>query len=193
MACTTRPDVSDTRSVINLGSHLAHEGLDRVIGSPGATGHHARSLEGTFGTPRHTHADVAKALAFQLSNAAFGIGVEGIATINQQISLLQVGGEGSDGVVNRLTSLHHHQDASRTFELAYELLQRFGTHNLFTRSTTHQEVLGFGIGAVVNSTGKTIPLCIQDEVFAHHTQANQAEMRLTHCGRLVSVCSVWQR
>ena len=79
-----------------------------------------------------------------------------------------------------MTGLHHHQNAARAFQQTHELLKGFRSHDLFTRSQTHQELLGFRIGAVVNGTGKTIALGIKDEVLAHHAQTNEAEMRLAH-------------
>ena len=71
-----------------------------------------------------------------------------------------------------MTGLHHHQDAARAFQESHELLEGFGSHNLFTRSQAHQELLGFRKGAVINGTGKTIALGIEDEVLAHHAQTN---------------------
>ena len=193
MAGSAGTDVGDAGAVINLGGHLLNQRLDRVVGGLGATGHHARPLQGTLGPPGDPHADVAKTLTFQLGNPALGVGVEGVAPINQQVSLLQEWGDRSNGVINRLTGLHHHQNAARALKKTHEFLQGFGSHNLFTRSQSHQELLGFGIGAVVNSTGKTIALSIEDEILAHNAQTNQAEMRLAHLERLLSVGSVWQR
>ena len=180
MAGTAGADVGDAGAVIDLGRHLLNQGLDRVVGSLGATWHHARPFQGTLGPPGDPHADVAKTLAFQFGNPALGVGVEGIAPIDQQITLLQEWGDRSNGVIDRLTGLHHHQNAARAFQQTHELLKGFRSHDLFTRSQTHQELLGFRIGAVVNGTGKTIALGIKDEVLAHHAQTNEAEMRLAH-------------
>ena len=43
-----------------------------------------------------------------------------------------------------------------------------------------EEVLGFGVGAVVDNTGKTVAFRIQDEVLAHHAKTDEAEVRLGH-------------
>ena len=64
MASSAGAYIGDTRAVIDLGRHLLHKGLDRVIGGLGATGHHARPLKGTLGPSGDAHADVAKTFSF---------------------------------------------------------------------------------------------------------------------------------
>ena len=51
---------------------------------------------------------------------------------------------------------------------------------VFALATPLEEILGFGIGAVVHDAGKTVALRIQDEVLAHYAKTNEAEVRLGH-------------
>ena len=72
--------------------------------------------------------------------------------------------------------LHHHQNAPRTLELPNEILQIGSALDLLALTTAAEEVLRFGVGAVVDDARKTVALSVKDEIFAHYTEANQTEV-----------------
>jgi hypothetical protein len=79
-----------------------------------------------------------------------------------------------------LTGFHHHQDSPRPLQRPHKLLKGGGPNDVLTGAASGQELLGFGEGAVVNDGGVTIALCIEHEIFSHHTETDQAEMCLAH-------------
>ena len=180
VASATGSDVGDTGTIVDLGCHLAHQRFDGVVGRLGATGHHAGPFQGAFGATGDAHADVAEALALQLGNAPFRIGVERIAAVNQQVTLLKEGGDCRNRVVNGLARLDHHQDAAWTLQGRHELLEGPGANDVLAGATTCQKLIGFGLGAIEHNGGVAVALGIEDEVFPHHSQTDQAEMRLAH-------------
>ena len=184
VAGATGADVGDTGTVFDLGGHLGDQTLNGVVGSSGATGHHAGPFQSTLGTTGNTHTNEAEAEAFELGDPAFGIGVEGVASVDQQITFLQQWCQGCDHVVHRLARLHHHQNAPRTLEGGDKLRQGFSADDVFASTATSQKILGLGVGAVVDNAGEPVALGIEDEIFAHDAEADQTEVSLAH-GALV--------
>ena len=180
VAGSTGADVGDAGPIAHLGRHLGHQRGNGVVGRAGAAGHHAGPLQGTLGTSGHAHTDVAKALALQLRHTPFGVGVEGVAPIDQQISLFEEGRNLLDHGVDRVARLDHHQDPARFLQLRHKIFEGAGTDDLLASSTTRQKLLGFGVGAVVNDAGEAVALGVEHEVLTHHAKADQTEMGLVH-------------
>ena len=88
---TAGADVGDAGAVVDLGRHLAHQRFDGVVGGAGAAGHHARPLQCPLGATGDPHADVAEAAALELRHPPLGVGVERVAAVDQQVTLLQQG------------------------------------------------------------------------------------------------------
>jgi hypothetical protein len=83
-----------------------------------------------FLTSRDTGADEQKPFGLELFAAAVGIGIVGVATIDDDIALVEVGDELSNEVVDSGTSLDEKDDFSWSLELLTKLLDRVGTLNL---------------------------------------------------------------
>ena len=136
--------------------------------------------KGTFGATGHTHTDEAKTLAFELLHPTFGVVIVGVASINKQIALFEIGRELINNGINGGPRLHHHQNPAGAFKLADEIFEVSGALNVLVFATPLEEVLGFGVGAVVDDAGKTVALRIKNEVLAHHAKTDEAEVRLGH-------------
>ena len=180
VAGTAGADVGHAGAVLHLGSHLADQGFDRVVGGFGAPRHHARTLQGPLGATGNPHANESEAPALQLLHATLGVGIEGIPPIDEQIALLQQGRQGGDHVVHRLTCLHHHQDAAGALQGRHEFGQGLSSDDLLTGPAAGKKLLGLGVGAIEHHAGEAVSLSIEDEVLPHHAETDQAEMRLTH-------------
>ena len=109
-----------------------------------------------------------------------GVVVVGVATINQQVTLFKKRGDLIHNRIHSRPGLDHHQDAAGTLQLADEVLEIGGSLNVLALSATVQEFLCFGVGAVVDNTGKSVPLGVEDEVLPHHAETDQTEVRLGH-------------
>jgi len=197
VACPPGADVGDTGTIVDLGGHLAHQALDRVVGGTGATGHHAGPFQGAFGATGDPHTDVAEALALELGDPAFGIRIEGIAAVDQQITLLEQRCDLLDHGVDWIAGLDHHQDPTGSLELGDEVGEARGADDALAGTATSQKLLGPGVGAVVDDAGKTVALSVEDKVLAHHAEADQAEVSLlrgcSHATNAMRSDSVWPR
>jgi hypothetical protein len=81
-------------------------------------------MTSTLLTTRHTRADEKKALGLKFLGAADGIRVVGVTTIDDDITLLQVGLELLNEAVDSRTSLDEKNDLARALEFSAELLDR---------------------------------------------------------------------
>ena len=77
--------------------------------------------------------------------------IVGITTIDQQITLLQIGGDLIDHRIHSRTGFDHHQDPARTFQLADEVLQIGSALNVLALAATVEELFSFGVGPVVDN------------------------------------------
>ena len=180
VARSTGTDVGDAGSVLHLSRHLVHQALNGVVRGFGAAGHHAGAFQSTLGTTGHTHADEAEALALELFYPALGVVIVRVATIDEQIAFLEVWGDLINNSIHSWTCLDHHQDPARTLQFANEILQIRRPLNVPSLSATVEELLSFGVGAVVNNAREPVALGIEDEVLPHHAETDQTEVRLGH-------------
>ena len=84
----------------------------------------------------------------------------------------------TDDRVDRRARFDHDHGLARTFERADEFLHRFRGLNAFSFGAAGGEFLGDVNGAIENGDGKSFRRHVQDEVFAHHSQADEANITL---------------
>ena len=107
---------------VDLGSGLLEDILDGWPCSGGATGHKGRAVSGALLASRNTRSDEEKTVGLQLFGATDGIRVVRIATIDNNISFLEVRNELIDEVIDCLAGLDEENDLAGPLELRDELL-----------------------------------------------------------------------
>jgi hypothetical protein len=75
-------------------------------------------------TTRDTGTDEKEPLGFELLNAADGIWIVRIASVNDDITLFEVRGELTDEVINSRACFDEKDDLARTLELGNKLFDR---------------------------------------------------------------------
>ena len=117
-----------------LAVDLSSGGLEDLIDvgpSRGrATGHGRGTVAGTLLTTGNTRADKQETLGLELLGATYRVGVVGVATINDDVALLEMGLELCDELVDSGTGLDEEDDLARTLELSAELLNGPGADDL---------------------------------------------------------------
>ena len=87
-----------------------------------------------------------------------------------------------DEIVHRLAGLHHQHHPARRFEQADQFLDGVGADDLRALGLVGEEIVHLGDGAVVDRHGEAVVVHVQNQVLAHHGQADQADVRLGfHC------------
>lgn len=95
-----------------------------------STGHEGRTVSGTLLTTRDTGTDKQETLLLELVSSSDGVRVVRVSTIDDDVTLLEVGLELSNEVVDGLTGLDEEDDSSRGLELGAKLLDRVSTNNV---------------------------------------------------------------
>jgi hypothetical protein len=116
--------------VISLGSDRLENGLNVGPGSVGTTGHEGRTIASTFLTTRDTGADEKNTLLLKVFSAANGVREVRVTTVNDDITLLEVGKELLDEIVNGRTSLDKEHDLAWALKLGAKFLDGVSSNNL---------------------------------------------------------------
>lgn len=109
---------------------LTENFLDVGPSSVASTGHQTGSIPRTLFTARYTRTDKEQALGLELFSPSNRIGVVGVSTVNDDVTLLEVGLELGDKVVYGLTGFDEEDDSARGFELLAQFLNRVGADDV---------------------------------------------------------------
>ena len=118
-------------AVVALGGNALEDVLDVRPGGLVATGHQRGAVAGTLLTTGDTAADEADALGSQLFSAAIAVGKVGVATVDDDVALIEVRQQTGDEVVDGLTSHDKEHDTTGTLQLGAELLDGVGANDGF--------------------------------------------------------------
>lgn len=114
---------------VTLGGDALEDVLNVGPGLLVATGHERRSVTGTLLTTGDTAADEADALGSEVLSAAVAVGVVGVTTVNDDITLLEERQKGLDEVIDGLAGHDEEHDTTGALELGAELLDRVSTND----------------------------------------------------------------
>lgn len=95
---------------------LTEDLLDLGPGSGGSSGHHGGSVSGSLLTSRDSGSDKEETLGLELSGPSNGVGVVRVSTVNDDVSLLHLGGELVDERVDGGSGLDKEDDCRREGE-----------------------------------------------------------------------------
>ena len=79
-----------------------------------------------------------------------------VTTINDDISLVEMGDKLSNEVVNSITSLDKENDTTRALEVSAKLLNGMSTNNALSLGFVSKEVINLRDGSVVCNNGVTM-------------------------------------
>ena len=117
-------------------------------------------------------------LFLEILLAALGVGPEAVATVDDDVTLLQQGNELLDHGIHGAAGLDHDHGLAGTGEGGDELLEGLGRDDVLPLGAALGELLGHGRGAVVDADGEALALHVEDEVLAHDGEADEADVAL---------------
>lgn len=134
--------------VVALGGNALEDVLDVGPGFLVTTGHERGTVAGTLLTTGDTAADEAQALLGEVLSTAVAVREVRVATVDDDITGLEVGQEGLDELVDGLASHDEQHDTTRALELGAELLNGVSTHNglAYRLICVSSEASGRGVG-----------------------------------------------
>ena len=165
--------------IFGLGRHGLHQGLDQRPAFRRAAGHERRAKQSAFFTAADPRAHIQNARVLQRSDAALGVGVQRVATVNEHIACRQQRAQLRQHLVHRRTRRHHHPDAPGHLQAGHQFGQR--RRGLCPQALrAHREVLTAGSVQVKAADRKPVALQVERQVFAHHAQAHKADVHGLH-------------
>src|SRR5438552_10813207 len=126
--------------------------------------------------------------SFEIFAAALRVGEKRIAAIDDDVAFFEKGSELADDRVDRRTGLDHDHCFPRFLERADEFLHRPRWLNIFAFGFSVRELLRHLPGSIEHSDGEPFRFHVENEVLAHHGQADEANITLI-CGHFVFVAS----
>ena len=186
VASTTGADVCHARFAFGRGSDRFKNRLHDLPGGSGTAGHDGRSFAGTFFATRNAGTDETQAFFGEVSVATLGSFVVGIATIDDDVALIEKWDElfnhGINGIAIGIgdgAGFHHDLDLARGGERLHEIFERVGTDEFFV-GMSRDEFIGRGGGAVENADLKAARFYIENEILAHDGQSDKSEVAFAH-------------
>ena len=115
-------DPVTARLAVYLSGSSLEDRFDCGPSSRGTTGHERRAITSTFLTTRNTRTNEEETLRFELLCSANRIGVVRVATIDDDVTLLEIWFELFDEVIDSRTGFDQKDDLSWFFEFGAQFL-----------------------------------------------------------------------
>ncbi len=141
-------------------------------------GHDAGPLESAFLAAADADAEEMDALLAQGFFPALGVGPERIATVDDDVARLEQGHELRNDGVNRAAGLDHDLHLARLGEGSDKFLQSLAAGKVFPLSTAGNELLHHVRGAIEDRHLKASAFHVEDKVFAHDGEPDEANITL---------------
>ena len=184
VASTVVTDPLAAGLAVRLGGDVLEDLLDVRPGLLVTTGHDGRTLAGTLLTARDTGTDEADTLGLKVLSAAVGVGVVGVATVNDNVTLLKtVLEEELNEVIDGLAGHDEEHHAAGSLELGDELLDAVCANDALALGLVLKELVDLGDGAVEGNDGVAVVGGVEDEVLAHDRKADETEVSTVKAGK----------
>lgn len=158
---------------VRLGRDALEDVLDVRPSFLVTTGHDGGAVAGALLTTGNTGADETETLALEVLGAAVGVGEMRVATINNDITLLQEGQKLLNPVVDSFAGLDKEHDTAGALELGDELLIGVGSDNGLALGLVFQEAVDLGDGSVIGADGKAMVSHVENQVLSPGQQSQQ--------------------
>src|SRR6476646_7394524 len=190
-----RAHVTAAGLAIDLGGDLAKDRRDHFPGLARATGHERRTFERAFFAAGNAAPDKMNPLPFQFLAASLSVGEQRATAVDSDIAFLKDGDELADDRIDGRAGLDHDHGFARPCEGADKLLHRGGGLDVFTFPTAGGELLRDRGGPIKDGDAEALRLHVEDQVFAHDGEADEANIALIrfHFGYLLNAVAALQR
>ena len=164
------------------------------------------AFERAFLTAGVADAEEVDAVLLEVFFPALSVGPERVAAVDDDVAGLQERDELLDHGVHRRAGFDHDLRLAGTLERGDEILERLCEDEILALPTACLECLHDAGRAVIDGDVEALAFHVQDEVFAHHGEADQADVTGAHKvfevgfyylefergGRLPAMCGRWQ-
>ncbi len=141
-----------------------------------AARHQRRPGQRAFLAAGDTGADVEQALALDMFRASDGVGEMRVAAVDDDVARFEHRDEFLDEIIDRLAGFHQQHHLAGSSEVAGEFLQALTADDLLVPCPASQESVDLRHRAVETSDGETLAFHVQDQVLAHDSEPDQADI-----------------
>ena len=99
-----------------------------------------------------------------------------IATINQDVARLKQGGQFVNHTIDRRACLDHDHDLARSLERGDQVFDRMSTDEFLALASTVDKLVNLRRRPVEDSHGIAAAFHVENQVFAHDGEADQADV-----------------
>ncbi len=117
-----------------------------------------------------------KPFELEIAGTADRVLVVGVAAVDDDVARLQVWDQQFDEVINRRAGLDHQHHPTRTLQQARQLLDRVGADDVRALRLIDEKLVYLGHGAVVDGHDEAVVVHIENQVLAHHGEADEADV-----------------
>ena len=185
VAGTVGADVRAARNTIDLGGDRGEHVLDARVGPVRPAGHDARAVQCALLPTRDAAADVTQAELLHGRGATLRVLEEGVAAVDDGVSLFQDLRQRVDRFVDGGTSLDHDEHRARGLEDSREVFERVGGVKVAVLAERAHELVGTLAGPVVDGDAHAVRGEVAREVHAHGREAHDPHLLLGHSPNLL--------
>jgi hypothetical protein len=168
-----------------FSSSSLEDGLNCGPGGRRTTGHERRTVTGTLLSSRNARTNEQEALLLKLLGPSDRVGIMGVTTINDDITLLEMGSELLDERINGRTGLDKEDNFTWPLELGNKLFDGVSALDVGACKSVFQimrgkqsqrkeptfglvskEIINLGCSSVVGNDGEALVVDVQNEVLA---------------------------
>lgn len=175
MARGTAAHVGDARFAVHFGGDGLKRGGDTVVMFATAAGHDAGTVTRSFFAAADADAHETDAFGFKLSNAAVGVGVMRVSTVDDEVVFVEQRSELADNGVDDRPGGHKQHNVARRFELGEEISEINADFERHAGAFVEQE-LPFRRVEVVSNTRNAVLSDIKQKIPAHRAESDHSEV-----------------
>ena len=180
MPRTVGTHMSATRLIFRDGGDLRINRGERFPAFLRSAGHDRWAFERAFFAAADADSKEMDSLFFEVFLAALSVGPEGIAAIDDDVAGFHQRNELLDDGINGRAGFDHDLGFARTGECSDELGQCLGEDEVFSFAASGFKRLDDAGGAVENGDLEAAAFHVENEVFAHDGEADEADVTLIH-------------
>ena len=176
VAGTVGADVGDAGDTVDVGGDGFEEGPEGFPGFFWAAGHDGWPVEGALLAAGDAGANEVEAAIGYFLFASDGVGVQGIAAVDDDVTVVHGVGELVNDSVGGVPCLDHDDGAAGFFEGCHEISDGFGGNEVAFGAVVGHKVMGFFRAAVIDRDGVAIACEVACEVGSHDGESDDADL-----------------
>jgi hypothetical protein len=120
-------------------------------------------------------------MAFHVGGAPYGVRKVRVATVDDDITRLKMRDDRIDKGIDRVTGFHQQEHLAGPLKVGNKFFDAVAADNILALGTGIHKVINLAGGTVEHGYFKTVAFHVQNEVFAHHGEADQADIAFLFC------------